>query len=100
MPTPSDFKPFDFSKPNADTVLDSNAPRISYFQDVQWIGAAPDNRQFTSRPSSDPMEAQRSIEDQLAKDLEVQDFLMNSGMTPGSPHTFHPMSDPQKRSVK
>jgi hypothetical protein len=70
MPTPNDFKVFDFGN------------------------AAPENSQFSSKTPDTPMEIYQGAEDQLAKNLEFQHFLMNSGMTPGSPHTYHPMSGP------
>jgi hypothetical protein len=69
-------------------------PTGSDFQDVRLSSTAPENRQFSNKMPVDPLEVYQGAEDQLAKDLELQHFLMNSGMTPGSPHTDHPMNGP------
>ena len=69
-------------------------PTGSDFQDVRLSSTAPENRQFSSKMPVEPAEVYQGAEDQLAKDLELQHFLMNSGMTPGSPHTDHPMNGP------
>jgi hypothetical protein len=69
-------------------------PTGTDYQDVRMSSTAPENRQFSNKMPVDPLEVNQGAEDQLAKDLELQHFLMNSGMTPGSRHTDHPMNGP------